>query len=62
MQTPLYRQLTDLTGKTVWFQDGLVQAGEQSVRLELNTLPAGLYVFNLVHRDQVYSQKVVVTR
>ncbi|MBK6930901.1 MAG: T9SS type A sorting domain-containing protein [Saprospirales bacterium] len=55
-------QLTDLTGKTVWFQDGLVQAGEQSVRLELNTLPAGLYVFNLVHRDQVYSQKVVVTR
>ncbi len=54
--------LLDVTGRIVQQSTVNAAAGDQQLHLEVAGLPAGLYSLQLIHSDQVYSEKVVVRR
>ncbi len=54
--------LLDLTGRAIVQQTFRVMAGEQQIRLDLSAVPSGMYSLQLIGKDQVHSEKVVVRR
>jgi hypothetical protein len=54
--------LLDLTGRVVQQNTVNVSAGSQQFRMDLSSLPGGLYVVQLVSSDQVFSEKIVVRK
>lgn len=54
--------LLDLTGRMIRQNTLQVSAGSQQYRMDLSSLPAGLYSLQLIGSDQVYSEKIMINR